>query len=249
MNSILERSSRNFLWQHPWQLALAILGIALGVAVVIAIDLAMESSLKSFNQAGKALSGSATHRIIASDGGLDEKLYTRFKVNHGLVKLSPIVTGYVRLPQPDENRFKLIGIDPFVEKSLHTGWRSERTEDAQQELLTRLMTEPNSVLISEKTAQNLHLQINDKLSVLTDQGERQLTIIGLLPGNDAVSEQVLAKLFITDIATAQEVLGLKGRLSSIEALIEKDTPETLDAIQKELPGNVMLVGIESQAIP
>ena len=128
MNSILNRASRNFLWQHPWQLVLAIVGIALGVAVVIAIDLAMESSLKSFNEAGKAFSGTATHRIIASDGGLDEKLYTRLRVEQGIANLSPVVTGYVKLAQPDEESFKLIGIDPFIEKSLHSGWQNEQKE-------------------------------------------------------------------------------------------------------------------------
>ena len=97
MNSILNRASRNFLWQHPWQLALAIVGIALGVAVVIAIDLAIESSLKSFNEAGKAFSGAATHRIIASDGGLDEKLYTRLRVEQGIANVSPVVTGYCQV--------------------------------------------------------------------------------------------------------------------------------------------------------
>ena len=221
MSSILNRAGRNFLWQHPWQLVLAIVGIALGVAVVIAIDLAMESSLKSFDQAGKAFSGTATHRIIASDGGLDEKLYTRLRVEQGIANLSPVVTGYVKLAQPDEESFKLIGIDPLIEKPLHPGWQKEQNENSPPDFLTRLITEPNSVLLSEKTAQRLHLQINDQLTVVTELGTQQLKIIGLLSGNDAVSEQMLAKLIIADIATAQEVLGLFGRLSSIEVLIEK----------------------------
>jgi putative ABC transport system permease protein len=247
MNSILNRASRNFLWQHPWQLVLAIVGIALGVAVVIAIDLAMESSLKSFNQAGKAYSGTATHRIVASDGGLDEKLYTRLRVEQGIAHLSPVVTGYVQLAQPDGGSFKLIGIDPFIEKPLHSGWQNGQSDNSSPDFLTRLITESNSVLLSEKTAQRLHLKINDQLTVVTDRGQQQLKIIGLLTFNSAVSEQVLAKLIITDIATAQEVLGLFGRLSSIEVLIEKQAPETLAAIQKALPGTVLLVSIDSQA--
>ena len=136
MNSILNRASRNFLWQHPWQLVLAIVGIALGVAVVIAIDLAIESSLKSFNQAGKAFSGTATHRIIASDGGLDEKLYTRLRVEQGIDNLSPVVTGYIKLSPPDEESFKLIGIDPLVEKSLHSGWQNHKQENGSSDFLT-----------------------------------------------------------------------------------------------------------------
>ncbi|MBK8816895.1 MAG: ABC transporter permease [Methylococcaceae bacterium] len=246
MNTILQRASRNFLWQHPWQLTLAILGIALGVAVVIAIDLAMESSLNSFKQASKAYSGTATHRIIASDGGLDEKLYTRLRVKQGITHLSALVTGYVKLAQTDAENFKLVGIDPFIEKSLHSGWQNGQKENFSPELLTRLMTEPNSILLSEKTAQRLQLHLNDKLSVVTVQGEQQLNIIGLLPGNDAVSEQVLAKLIITDIATAQEVLGLFGRLSSIEVGLVNDVSKTLAAIRSVLPGNVLLVSLDSQ---
>ena len=161
MNSLLKRASRNFLWQHPWQLVLAIVGIALGVAVVIAIDLAMESSLKSFNQAGKAFSGSATHRIIASDGGLDERLYSKLRVGQGIARLSPVVTGYVKLVQANKESFKLIGIDPFIEKALHSGWQSQDKDKSAPDFLTRLLTEPNSALLSEETATRLHLHVND----------------------------------------------------------------------------------------
>ncbi|NOT11614.1 MAG: ABC transporter permease [Methylococcaceae bacterium] len=246
MNSILKRASRNFLWQHPWQLALAILGIALGVAVVIAIDLAMESSLSSFNQAARAFSGNATHRIIASDGGLDEKLYSRLRVGLGLANLSPVVTGYVKLEQPGEDSFKLIGIDPFIEKSLHSGWQTGHKKNSQQDLLTQLMNEPNSALLSEKTAQRLKLPVNAPLNIVTDHGTQQLKVIGLISANNAVSEQVLAKLIITDIATAQEVLGLFGRLSSIEVLVDKNATETLSTIQNVLPGSALLISMDNQ---
>jgi len=80
MTSVLARANRNFLLQHPWQLMLALTGIALGVAVVIAIDLALESSLQSFQQINQVVSGKTTHRIIARNGSLDEKLYTRLRV-------------------------------------------------------------------------------------------------------------------------------------------------------------------------
>ena len=141
----------------------------------------------------------------------------------------------------------MIGIDPFIEKSLHSGWQSEQKEGSSKDYLTRLSTEPNTVLMSELTAQRLHLRVNDPLTVVTDQGPQPLKIIGLLTANDAVSEQVMDKLIITDIATAQELLGLFGRLSSIEVFIENEAPETLAAIQKALPGSALLVSIESQA--
>jgi putative ABC transport system permease protein len=245
MNSLLQRSSRNFLWQHPWQLVLAILGIALGVAVVIAIDLAMESSLNSFNQASKVYTGAATHRIIANDGGLDEKLYSQLR-GKGVSHLSPLVTGYVKLAQAGEDSFKIVGIDPFIEKSFQSGWQSGQKENVSPDLFTRLMSEPNTALLSEKTAQSLHIQLNGQLSLITSRGQQSLTIIGFLPNTDAVSEQVLAKLIITDIATAQEVLDLFGKLSSIEIQLATDATKFEAAIRSMLPGNALLVSLDSQ---
>jgi putative ABC transport system permease protein len=247
MSSILGRASRNFLWQHPWQLALAIVGIALGVAVVISIDLAMESSLTAFEQAGKAFSGTATHRIIAGDGGLDERLYTRLRVEQGIQKIAPVVSAYVQLAQQTKESVKLIGIDPFIEKSLQTVWQQQQNANKTTDFLTRLLREPNTALMSEQTARRLHLKINDDFTVMADSREQRLKVIGLLARNNAVSEQVLARLIITDIATAHEVLGLFGRLSSIEVLMDKYQPETLTKIRRVLPANALLVSTESQS--
>jgi putative ABC transport system permease protein len=275
MSSVLNRASRNFLWRHPWQLALAIVGIALGVAVVISIDLAMESSLNAFDQAGKAFSGVASHRIIAGDGGgLDEKLYRRLRVEEGIQNLSPVVSGYVVASKQADAGFNLIGIDPFVEKPFQSIWQSRHHEDTTADWLSRLITEPDTALISEQTASRLGLSINDDLTIETEQGERRLKIIGLLAPNNAVSEQVLSRLIITDIATAQEVLGLLGRLSSIEVLIDEQqqpdsgssaayTPSlaiaapapgrpaaytpSLAIVRKVLPGNALLATVESQS--
>jgi putative ABC transport system permease protein len=274
MSSVLNRASRNFLWRHPWQLALAIVGIALGVAVVISIDLAMESSLNAFDQAGKAFSGVARHRIIAGDGGgLDEKLYRRLRVEEGIQNLSPVVSGYVVASKQADAGFNLIGIDPFVEKPFQSIWQTRHHEDTTADWLSRLITEPDTALISEQTASRLGLKIDDDLTIETEQGERRLKIIGLLAPNNAVSEQVLSRLIITDIATAQEVLGLFGRLSSIEVLIDEQQPDSgssaahppslaiaapapgrpaaytpsLAIVRKVLPGNALLATAESQS--
>ncbi len=169
--------------------------------------------------------------------------------------------------------FNLIGIDPFIEKSFQSIWQTRQNENTTADLLTRLITEPNTALISEQTASRLGLNIEDDLTIDTDHGERRLKIIGLLSPNNAVSEQVLSRLIITDIATAQEVLEMFGRLSSIEVLIDKYQPDaattsaytpsleiaapvpdrlaaytpSLEIIRKALPGNALLVAAESQS--
>lgn len=247
MNSVLNRASRNFLWRHPWQLALAVLGIALGVAVVIAIDLAMESSLEAFGQASKAFSGAATYRIVGRDGGLDEKLYRRLRVEQGVQHLSPLVKGYVHLSKQNDSVFNLIGIDPFIEKSFQSVWQSQDNKNNPESWISRLVAEPNTALISKQTASRLGLKVDDELTVETGQGAQHLKIIGLLSPNNVVSEQLISELIITDIATAQEVLGAFGWLSFIDVLSDQHDSERMAKIRKSLPGDVQLVSVESQS--
>jgi len=247
MSSVLKRASRHFLWRHPWQLTLAIIGIALGVAVVISIELAIESSLKAFDQAGQAFSGAATHRIVASAGGLDEKLYTRLRIEQGIKKMAPVVTSGVRIFNRSDEHFKLLGIDPFVEKSLQSIWQTQGDDDERTGLLRRLLVEPNTALVSEQTAQSLQLKLDDELTIVTGNAEHRLKIIGFLTTNDAVSERLFARLIVTDIATAQELLRVTGKLSAIEVLVDKNDVETLVKIREILPANALLVSLESQS--
>jgi putative ABC transport system permease protein len=247
MNSVLYRASRNFLWRHPWQLALAILGVALGVAVVIAIDLALESSLSAFERSTKAFSGAANYKIIASEGGLDEKLYRRLRVEEGLTHLSPVVNGSVRLSNQGGDVFKLIGIDPFIEKSFESVWQMRENAGHTKDWLARLMTEPNTALISRQAASGLGLRVDGELAIDTVQGPRRLKIIALMTPNNAVTEQLLSRLILTDIATAQELLGSFGRLNAIDVLLDPDRPDVAAKIRRSLPAGVLLVPVDSQS--
>ena len=248
MKPILKKASRNYLYQHPWQLILAILGITLGVAVVVSIDLALDSSLNSFTRTTQALSGKATHRITASDGGLDENLYRSLRVEHGIQHLSPTVSGYVTTEKPNNNTLKLYGIDPLIESSFQSSWQQNNVAGDG----LRLITEPNSVLISYQTAIKLGLKLGETLTVRSDIGRHDLTVIGWISEDNAISKELLDNLLITDIATAQECLGLLGKLDSIDVILDQgqipsNQISKLQAIRKTLPLNVLLTPLENQA--
>ena len=51
MKRHLVRLALRHLGRHPWQVGLAVLGIALGVAVAVSIDLANESARRAFSRA------------------------------------------------------------------------------------------------------------------------------------------------------------------------------------------------------
>jgi len=251
MTAILNRASRNFLWQHPWQLLLAVLGITLGVAVVIAIDLATASSLRVFEQATRVVSGHASHQIIASAGGFDEKLYTKLRVELGISNLSPVIKGRVNLKKAPQQGFILLGIDAFIEPAFDTLWQPSHQQNEGIKLsLFRLLTEPNAVLISPKLASRLNFRVDDWLQVQTVKGEQQLRILGILDPEANNSSMMPENLLIADIATAQELLGMIGRLSRIDIKLDPDADNTtvLNRIKSALPGNTQLVSSEQEII-
>lgn len=99
MTPLLWRALLRHPLRHPWQLGLAILGIALGVAVVVAVDLANASARRGFDLAMNRLTGHATHRLTGGPQGVPETLYVRLRLEQGLLPMAPVVTGY--LPRAD----------------------------------------------------------------------------------------------------------------------------------------------------
>ena len=201
-----------------------------------------------------ALSGKATHRITASDGGLEENLYRSLRVElltYGIQHLSPTVSGYVTTvttEKPNDNTLKLYGIDPLIESSFQSSWQQDNVAGNG----LRLITEPNSVLISHQTAIKLGLKLGDSLTVRSEMGLHDLTVIGWISENNAISKELLDNLLITDIATAQECLGLLGKLDVIDVILDQvqtssDQLLKLQALRKALPLNVLLTPLENQA--
>ncbi len=244
MNTILNRAGRNFLLRHPWQLALALLGITLGVAVVIAIDLALDSALQSFKQAERTVSGNATHRIIGGEGGLNEALYRKLRVEHGMRNLAPVLQTYLPIRQNPELKLRAIGIDPFTENAFRSGWQSGQN-GAQAAI--RLVTEANSAMLGRQTAEALGLTIGDELIVTTGTGDHRLHIVDLITPGSAAATEALRNIVIADISTLQEITGWFGKLSYIDTIIPETDPRTTRTrLADLLPGDVSLISIETQ---
>ena len=94
MTPTLLKTSLRHLLKHPWQVGLAILGVALGVAVVVSIDLANASARRAFALSTETITGRTTHQIVGGPSGLDEALYRRVRVDLGLRDSAPVVEGY-----------------------------------------------------------------------------------------------------------------------------------------------------------
>jgi putative ABC transport system permease protein len=234
---ILGRASRHYLRRHPWLLSLSILGVALGVAVVVAVDLANESARRGFLLSVEALSGRATHEIVGGPRGLPEAVYRNLRVKQGVRLSAPVVEGYARTAGPGGQTFKILGIDPFAEGHFHAliGARESQVD------VTRLLTQPASVLLGPGAARRLGLGRGDTLKLRIGSAWWHVTIVGLLAAPDPVTQQAFDSVLVTDIATAQELLNMVGRLSRIDLIIGENRGDLMRRVRAVLPPGAQIV--------
>ncbi|HSE02956.1 MAG TPA: ABC transporter permease, partial [Methylomirabilota bacterium] len=189
MRRQLIRIALRHLGGHPWQLGLAVLGIALGVAVAVSIDLANESARRAFSLATLAVTGRATHQIVGGPSGLPDDFYRVLKVELGVRLAAPVVSGDVAAADRPGRTFTVLGVDPFAEAPFRPylgeeGGRpaassgggstapgvaaGERREPPPRDRLSTvaaLVTRPGAVLVARSTARELGLAVGDRLAV------------------------------------------------------------------------------------
>ena len=221
--------------RHPWQLGLAILGIALGVAVVVAVDLANASARRSFDLAMKRISGAATHRIVGGAEGVPEALYVQLRVEQGLRPAAPVVTGY--LPNADRpgQLLQILGVDPFAEGPFRQAAADLTGSDFN---LRALLLDSQVALLPES--------LGGRVTLKREEQRFPLQSVGTLFGPE------LDGLIIADLATAQHVLGLPGRLSHIDLILPDGSAgeRQAAALQSQLPPGLQVerAGERNQAM-
>jgi putative ABC transport system permease protein len=263
----LTRLALRHLAHHPWQLGLAVLGIALGVAVAVSIDLANESARRAFSLATEAVTGRATHQIVGGPSGLPEDLYRVVKVDLGARRAAPVLSGDVAAADRPGRTFTVLGIDPFSEAPFRPyldeagsagaagapgAAAAERGEAPPRDRLSTvaaLVTRPGAILMSRTTARDLGLAVGDRLAVRAAGVRRELQVVGVLDPGDPSSARALEGLLVTDIASAQEIFGAAGRLGRIDLIVSDDQAgrAQLDRIAAALPPGAELVAAGARA--
>ena len=231
MSKLVQRAGWRFFLRHPWQLALAITGVALGVAVVTGVDLAGGAALRAFDLSREAVVGRASHQALPRDGRMDESVYLALRLGGTARRAAPVVEGRVRADADEPLMLTMMGIDPLAEAPFRD-YGASRGDGP----LGSLMTEPGAVLGTREFAQRRGLVMGDRFTVFADGRDTTLRLVGWLeaePERRAVLEQFL----LADIATAQEVLGMLGQLSRVDLILGPDEIETL---RVSLPADIEL---------
>lgn len=234
-----------YLTRHPLQTFLMVLGITLGVAVVVAIDLANESASRAFDLSVDAVAGKATHQIVGGPGGLDEQVYTDIIENGVDLAAAPVVTDFVTSPQLGDRPIQLLGVDPIAEPPFRDYFGSQ--EEIPLEQLVNFYTVPGAVLLSTETAERYGLQPGDTLTIAISGQQMELTLVGLLQPSDSLSARTLRSVMLADIATAQEVTGRVGQLSSVDLIVPDGDADKLDIVRDLLPEGATLNTVEARS--
>jgi len=241
MNRVLLLASIRHQIKHPWLLLLSLLGIALGVAVVVAIDLTNRSALKSFTEATDALSGQATHRVMARPKGVNSEVYVDLRITLGLRDIAPVVEGFANSSQFKGESFRILASDSFARTPFDFN-----TQVSGDDAMDRLLTEPASVFLFENTAERLGLALESRIEVNVNGKPQALTVVGLIPVSENLKAHAVENLIVMDIAAAQELFGLHDYLTRIELFLPEATPELLSEISSHLPVGTKLTAVENE---
>ena len=199
-----------------------LIGMALGVAVVFAVDIANESAKRAFAISLDTVTGRTTHRIKGGTQGLDESIYTKLRTEMGVRASAPVVEGTVSVvsePTDEEaytETLQLLGVDLFAEPMFRDTSVAASNDSGVRSALALL--QPGSVILASTAAQRLGVQVGGTVNLhgTTTGTYPPLTLISTVDTNTQPGFESLA---MVDIATAQQILNMQGRLSRIDLIL------------------------------
>jgi putative ABC transport system permease protein len=226
---LLWRSSRRHLVRHPWQIGLAVLGVALGVAVVVSIDLANASARRAFSLSTETVTGRTTHQILGGPEGLPDDAFRRLAVDAGLageLPMAPVVEGFGgirRKPGEAVRIFRILGVDPFSEQPFRPylnggAGKSEGTRGFSIDLAP-LLTRPRAGVLSAATARELGVRPGESFRLRIGGVPREVELVGVLEPADESARRGMADLLVMDVAAAQELLERAGWIDRIDLIV------------------------------
>ena len=228
--TLTNRAGLRYLKRHPWLSALSVLGIALGVAVVVSIDVANSSARRSFELSAERITGRATHSIVGPETVSDD-VFRRLRVEAGIRPSAPIVEGYVSIRG---RTFEVLGVDPFFDRPFR-----DYAASISQPDLGSFLGPGGVVLLPRAAADDLGIGAGDTLTAEAAGRDHRLVVGGIMQAEEDDGSESLANLIVADVGTAQRMLGMEGRLSRIDLMLEDDR-KVIDRVESVLPNGVRL---------
>jgi putative ABC transport system permease protein len=220
---------------HPWRQGVALLAVALGVALAFSVQLINGSALDEFGSAVRSINGTPDVELRAVQGpafggaGFDEALYARVAAHPLVQAASPVVEASAVVAGAGGRRvpLRVLGVDALVVAAIAPDLLPRPAEDAPR----LSAVEPGHVFLNAAARE----QLGDAAVLMLP------TARGALPlqraGSVAASGPPLA---VVDIADAQALFGLLGRLNRIDLRLRPGADPAALASTLQLPPDVRL---------
>ncbi len=227
--------TRRHLSASPVRTALTVVGIVLGVAVAVAIQTANVDVLKSFQQSVTAVAGRATVQVSGGEMGLDERLIQRVSQHPDVVSAMPVIQLTARVVE-GSNRgraLSIVALDLLDAADIHT--LRLHDQNGARPSLDKLLS-PQALFIGTRLAAEWELQVGSTLRIATGMRQYDVVVAGLIK-SDVQRSSVWETVGIMDIAAAQALFGLIGRLDRIDIVTEPGRPveKVIDDLRALLP--------------
>lgn len=196
--------------RHPLLGLLNILSVALGVAVYLATQIANQSANRAFAASVALIAGKAELEITSPSRQLPETVFPQVVNVPGISGATPLVHGFASLPDFRGDYLEILGIDVFTNAPFRTFAPSNFDASAMD--IQRWLGSPNAVAVSEEFVRQHGLKQGDKIRVRAGGRDTELEIGFLLRRDDTFDPHFAAM----DIGWAQELLGRRGELDSIQ---------------------------------
>ena len=219
------------LRESPARLLVTVVAIALGVALGAAVYLVNTAALNEFGLATKRLVGEADVVVRGPREGFAEQLFTRLARDSAVSVASPVLELDVALPGR-RDPLKVLGVDAFRAATLQPALIGDIGGDHFS------LFQPDSIYLSSRAAQELHLQRGDLLPVIVGSAPKVLHVLGILSQGSYPQS-----LGLMDIASAQWTFNQIGRLNRIDLRLQpgNDVDAYRRTLERHLPVGVLAI--------
>lgn len=224
---------------HPWRVLAVLFGIGLGAAVFTSVRLAMDASLDSFTRSTRLIAGESQWSVVTPGGRVDERLLAPLLSHPAVFAAAPLITTYVSTPGVHGEPFLLIGVEPVLDRELHS-WRIDSAEREVVGIWLDLISRPCTMLPAKALADRRGWSPGDSITLEHAHQVSRFQVIGVL-GQEGLSLVEGGRVAVADIASVQEFMGIQGRVDRIDLRLRPGSGEAeIAGIRALLPPGTLL---------
>ncbi|MCY2991092.1 MAG: ABC transporter permease [Planctomycetota bacterium] len=227
----LKKFSWRSMWRRPGRTILTVASIVIGVAAVVSVTITTTTTRNAYKLMASLVSGKADLVVEGeAETPFASSLLEQVTAVPGVKAAVPVFSQLSVMSAKDERiKLQLLGIDIARDSAVRDYIiKAGRPLEGGKELL-----------LDETFARRLKLQVGDEVKLATRLGQKSIRVVGFLQLRGASALQH-AGLVLLPIETAQTWFKNKGRLSSIQIVVDQDIePETVrERIAALLPEGV-----------